>query len=333
MQLLINGVPAVQHTKRMEVVPAEGKPPMDWVQREWTVDLEPGEHTIAVRADTQGSHAYSRSASIVYQPAKAKRTLHLLTIAVNEYHDDAVPDLKFCVRDARRIAEIFNERGVGLFDNIVVTPVLNERATRKGIESAFHDVAERAGMNDLVGLFYSGHGHRLDDRFYVVTHDANLENLRQQGVSEESIKGFCRDVAANGSKMMIMIDACRSGAMKLERLTTDLATDDFRVAMMASSKGNELSFEHDRFGGGAFTQALWLGMHEGEADQSMVADQRVDNDELGVYVRRKVQLLVEKIAPEIKRNYPEQFRDKEVSQTPVNNFQALEPIALTLLPE
>ena len=64
----------------------------------------------------------------------------------------------------------------------------------------------------------------------------------------------------------------------------------------------------------------------------MVADGRVDNDELGVYVRRKVQMLIKEIAPEIKRNYPDQFRNKEVRQTPVSNFQALDPIALSLLP-
>ena len=148
------------------------------------------------------------------------------------------------------------------------------------------------------------------------------------------MKQFCQQVAAKGSKMVIMIDACRSGAMRLERLIADLATDDFRVAMMASSKGDEFSYEHDDFGGGAFTQALWLGMHDGEADTPMVPDRRIDNDELGPYVRRKVQALIGGIADEIKSANPEAFAGKEVTQTPVNNFQAFEePIALTLLPE
>ena len=282
MQLLINGVPAVQHTKAMAVEGVDRRDrPMDWVEREWTVDLEPGEHTIAVRADTVSSHAYSTSARIIFQPARAKRTLHLLAIAVNEYADDGVSDLRFCVKDSQRIAEIFQNRGAGLFDDVRITTIYNEQATRKQIEAAFESTAQAAGMNDLVVLFYSGHGHRVDDRFFMVAHDANLDNLKDRGVPEVAIKQFCQQVAAKGSKMMIMIDACRSGAMRLERLIADLATDDFRVAMMASSKGDEFSYEHNDFGGGAFTQALWLGMHDGEADTPGVPDRRIDNDELG----------------------------------------------------
>ena len=333
MQLLINGMPAVQHTKAMEVVAdGRGDGPMDWVEREWTIDLEPGEHTLAVRADTADAHSYSTALSVAFQPAKAKRRLHLLTVAVNDYKYDSVPDLNFCVTDAERITKIFKNRGKGLFDEVSVTAAFNKEATREGIERAFNKVVADAGMNDLVVLFYSGHGERKDDHFYLVSHDANSQNLTKQGVSEDTLKKFCRGVASKGAKLLIMVDACRSGAMKLDRLTADLATDDYRVYMMASSKGDEFSYEHKNFGGGAFTQCLWLGMHEGEADQSMVADGRVDNDELGVYVRRKVQMLIKEIAPEIKRNYPDQFRNKEVRQTPVSNFQALDPIALSLLP-
>ena len=134
---------------------------------------------------------------------------------------------------------------------------------------------------------------------------------------------------------MILLDACHSGGINLDRLLFELGTNEFRVAVMASSTADEFSYEDESFGGGAFTQALWLGMHDGEADATMssVSDRRVDNDELGVYVRRKVPLLIETIAPRIKRDNPTYFARREVTQTPVNNFQALNPNALTLLPE
>jgi hypothetical protein len=333
MQLLINNVPVPQHVKSIirERDPEAGEAEHAWVEREWTIELAPGEHLVTVRADTPQSYVLSDSVYVTYEPAKALRTLHMLAVGIKDYKD-AKLNLLYPVADAERVAKILKARSRvdGMFDRVEVTSVFNGDADHDGIRAAMKNVTQSVAMNDLVVLFYSGHGHRIDEKFYLVSHDANAENLAEKGVSEDDIKQFCRDVASKGGRMLILLDACHSGGMRLDKLTSVMGSD-FGVAMMTSSKGDEMSFEHDKFSGGCFTEALFCGLEKGEADQAMVPDYRIDNDELGVYVRRKVPMLVSEIAGELKRAYPDHFKDKDPTQTPVNNFQALEPFPLTVV--
>jgi uncharacterized caspase-like protein len=265
---------------------------------------------------------------------RAHRTLHLLAIGVNEYQH--ISKLKWAVGDGERVATIFTGRAKGLYDEVAVTRVCDDQASRANILNALQDVVEAARMNDLVVLFYSGHGWRTeDDKFYFVCPDADAESIREKGISSDDIKGFCKALGAKSAKALLLIDACHSGAMKLDDLALELGRDEYKVAMMASSRGHQVSWEHEGFGGGAFTQALHLGLFEGQAETVTVKDGIIDTKELGNYVEQAVDAnLISTIQAYLRERYPESenphlYTNGVIQQTPVSNFTSQDRIQLT----
>lgn len=339
LRLLVNGVEAPQYSKAIERVRVVSNT-QDWVEREWTVPLVSGQHTIAVRADAGDLYDITRPAIVNYEVEKAKRTLHLLVIGVNDYQNDNVPDLAYAVSDGSRVESIFAAKSKGLYDDVSVTHVRNADACRKQILTAMQDVAEHVQMNDLVVVFYSGHGFRTDDdQFYFVCHDADQASIRDKGLSADDLKGFCKAIGSKSAKMLLLVDACHSGAMKLDNLTRELGRDEYSVAMMASSRGSQVSWEDASFGGGAFTQALYLGLFDGEAETPFAKDGIVDTKELGNFVELAVNIrLLSTIEPSLRKKYPmekypQYYTDGSILQTPVSNFTSLERIPLTALGE
>ena len=66
--------------------------------------------------------------------------------------------------------------------------------------------------SDVVILFYAGHGASDYKRFYLLPVNGSLNDLPGTSVSDETITNFCRKTRG---KIMVFLDACRSGKVKL----------------------------------------------------------------------------------------------------------------------
>ncbi|MCA9267678.1 MAG: caspase family protein, partial [Planctomycetales bacterium] len=300
MHVRVNGVEASSLTKdivRERVTPdAAG-----WVTQSWTIPIVSGRHRIEVRADAGDLYDVSQPLLVDYQAEKARRTLHLLAIGVNDYKSNDISDLQYAVSDTKRVEKIFTSRAKGLYDDVRPRMLHDAAADRAGVLAAMNDVVEDAGMGDLVVLFYSGHGTRQrdargDERYYFVTHDVELNTIAEKGISDIDLKQFCKQVGSKHAQTLLLIDACHSGAMNLDDLTLELQREDYNVAMMASSRGSQVSWEHAKFGGGAFTRALEQAMIDGEAENPMANDGVIDSKNLGDYVEQVIDL---KLLPQI----------------------------------
>jgi hypothetical protein len=85
-----------------------------------------------------------------------------VVIGVNEYLDPKIPDLKYCVADARRVFEVLTKHGG--FDPQRVLLIADDqprahlRPLRENMEQQIGDWLQHTGPADTVVIHFSGHG-------------------------------------------------------------------------------------------------------------------------------------------------------------------------------
>jgi len=154
-----------------------------------------------------------------------------------------------------------------------------------------NQVLKRADKNDLVLLYYSGHG-KLDSagRLHLATVDTVVADLESTSVPVQSIKNFI-DVSP-ATKTALILDCCYSGAV--EKSFFRGAVDDQLNLMaggrgtfiMTASTGIQAAKEKEETRYGIFTRHLVDGIRSGEADRD--ADGLITMNELYKYAHEKV---------------------------------------------
>lgn len=96
------------------------------------------------------------------------------------------------------------------YDDVRILALKGPAATRSAILQA-RRFLEQAGPDDVVILFFAGHG-QLEDRslqFYFVPADGRKDDLEGTAVSYEAIEGLVDGVASR--RKLILLDSCQSG--------------------------------------------------------------------------------------------------------------------------
>jgi hypothetical protein len=207
-----------------------------------------------------------------------------VTIGINTYAQAAWQPLHAAAADAQHIAELFRAMG---FDR--VERLENEAATR----NAILDLLERrlpdmVGEQDLVVVFFAGHGATAGDQGYVIPADASSD-LERTAISLQRLKDSALRMPARHT--LFLADACFSGRM-LRRARShepdpvaywEAAASDRVVQIVTAGGADELAQESD--GWGWFTRAIHTGL-TGKADQNL--DGVVTTEELVTYAASQV---------------------------------------------
>ncbi len=282
-----------------------------------SIDLIVGQNNFSVAAvNTRGMTATKEftvvgtrgstqiGTSLGMKPPRKETTLWALLVGVSEYQKPGM-SLKYADADARVLAKTLATQQGKLFSEVRIKTLVNKDVTRESIINAFESHLGMAAPGDVVFIFIAGHGikHQQSGSYYFVTHDANIRNLVSRGIRmsdfEESVKILSKNT--NVSKLIMVIDSCHSGAMKMEGLravgnaSNDLA-DALHAAegqfILSAAKAGQASIEARRFrlnkedsGHGAFTYALVKGM-QGEANYD--GDEYISLTELFQYVSKQV---------------------------------------------
>ncbi len=193
------------------------------------------------------------------RPAK----LHLLVIGVDHYANSAY-DLKYAAADARAFGEEVErqQRRLGRFEQIEMTSLLNQDATKANVLLALKRLAGKAeekvpGMaadldkvtaaepEDSVIVYYAGHGTAQEPRFYLIPHDLGYEgkrtdldatgllNILRHSISDLELEQAFERIDAG--LMLMVIDACNSGQA--------LETEEKRRGPMNSKGLAQLAYE------------------------------------------------------------------------------------------
>ncbi len=153
-----------------------------------------------------------------------------LYIAVNEYRDKKVKDLRGCVADATAVRDVMES----CYDLRRYAFIKNSKATKISIESALlelHTVSRDAqkqlaktGRKHTVLIYFAGHGDRVEDTNEKnreadfldetwVPHDGNLRDGKRD-IRDDTIHYWMRRIALETNAHVVLIsDSCHSGTL------------------------------------------------------------------------------------------------------------------------
>jgi hypothetical protein len=222
-----------------------------------------------------------------------KPKLFVLAIGVSKYEDKNLT-LQYAAKDAKDFAEILLREKGGLYRDVVVKVLTDEKATKDEIIDGFEWISKETTSNDVAMVFLAGHG--VNDSggvYYFLPVNANLERLRRTGVPFSEMKNTVSSLAG---KTILFIDTCHAGnvmgaravAPDITGVVNELASAENGAVVFASSTGKQYSFEDATWGNGAFTKAAVEGM-EGRADYT--GKGRITVNMLDLYISERVKEL------------------------------------------
>jgi hypothetical protein len=205
--------------------------------------------------------------------------------------------LKYADRDAIEFAAFIKTERGGAFPHNHVHLLTND-ATRDKIFAEFKWLYQTAGPNDLVYVFFAGHGVEYENESYFLPINVTADNLESQAIPMSVFfKKVTRDLSAK--QIVLFIDACHAAAAEQGvrgPSSTDIQKEWDRLndkegqldMAFFSSLAYQKSWEDSELGGGhgLFTWYLLEGLR-GEAPSS--SEGWITASNILDYVKQKVE--------------------------------------------
>jgi WD40 repeat protein/uncharacterized caspase-like protein len=244
--------------------------------------------------------------------------LYSVLVGISQYQQTEFT-LQNAANDASALYDLLNVPTPPVYMDPVQHRLIDKDATVPNILAALSDVADHARPQDLVIIFFSGHGEAIDGQYYfapvdfATSHPEMLDEarhssadrkaeivddlFRQQGLSEAQMLPIFKRIQGN---MLLILDTCFSAALATGDTVTPQATDQVnaRNQTAADRVGHETgrvvlagarAFARDSSGSndahGLFTSYLLKGL-KGDAD--FLHDGRINIANLVQYTQRSV---------------------------------------------
>jgi WD40 repeat protein len=283
---------------------------------EASVPVVAGENVFTAYAFNQ-DNVKSADASLTLRGDERLRrapTTHIVAVGVNEYAN-ARYNLRFAAGDADSfVAELKRQRALVEPDGRVVAVTLHDReATKANIITALRrlsgaetgplpagapkslEVLKPAEPEDVVVVYFAGHGTAQRNRFYLIPHDlgyagerdkvdaAGLQAVLEHSISDEELSAVFEPM--NVGQLVLVLDACNSGqALEAEEKrrgpmnSKGLAQLAYEKGMyvLTAAQSYQAALEAAPLGHGLLTYVLIEeGLRKGEADSRAAHDGRI----------------------------------------------------------
>lgn len=190
-------------------------------------------------------------------------------------------DLRYPDDDAYRYYAYLKSCSGGNIDDENIAVLIDEAATKQNIISTMNAVFSKAGANDMLIFYFSGHGS--EGAFCPTDITDQFSSL----LSHDEVKSIFKKYPAKYK--ICFADACFSGSIYQgnpgQSATTSSGQQETNVVIMMSSTPSQTSQENPKIRQGAFTYYLLKGL-KGAADRD--ADQTITLQELFPYVKANV---------------------------------------------
>gem|GEM_PF-2858998 len=275
---------------------------------------KPGTYTLKLTvSDSDGASASTKKQIKVQRKQEIKEEVKIkdkyaLVVGITNYEHDTIIDLEYPAQDASDFYQFLVSDKYEEFSKDNVTLLTNEGATTQAIEREMSQLVMEVDENDLVIIFYSGHGapgpdknEDEDDGYdeYFVTYDTDTStgaNLYTTGISDDQFGNWLTSM--DSRQVAIFIDSCYAGGATKSAKGTSIpgqkalpnneVFNDFSFEnrlLFAASKEDQPSWESPKLHQGVFTHFLLKGL-KGEADGNN--DGQITSDELYDYLRPQV---------------------------------------------
>lgn len=194
--------------------------------------------------------------------------VYLVSVGITDYPGTSM-DLNLPAKDAQTISWLYSKN-----TDVEYIQLLNEQATMQNITSSMRKTFAKASTDDIVVLFFSGHGYPGG----FVAYDGQLTYTQ---VRKAMATSKCKN-------KMIFADACFSGKIRTNGNSSQSslqAAQKANVMLFLSSRSNETSIERRGMQNGFFTTYLQKGLRGG-ADVNR--DRIITAKELYDYVHKGV---------------------------------------------
>lgn len=241
-------------------------------------------------------------------------TTHILAVGINEYAN-ARYNLRFAASDADSfVAEVKRQRAlVEPTGRVAAVTLLDREATKANILTALRrlsgaetgplpagapkslEALKAAEPEDVVVVYYAGHGTAQRNRFYLIPHDLGyagdrdkvtaegLQAVLEHSISDEELSAAFEPL--NVSQLVLVLDACNSGqALEAEEKrrgpmnAKGMAQLAYEKGMyvLAAAQSYQAALEAAQVGHGLLTYVLVQeGLQKGEADSRAAHDGQI----------------------------------------------------------
>ncbi|MTJ53028.1 SUMF1/EgtB/PvdOfamily nonheme iron enzyme [Anabaena sp. UHCC 0253] len=226
-----------------------------------------------------------------------------LLIGVSEYQLEFTP-LPTTVKDVEAIKQVLINREMGDFAAENVTVLKNPQ--KLDMDKAIHDLYDNRQKDDLLLLYFSGHGLINDEgNFYFST-----SSTKKNGASFLSYLAVAATYVHDCMKKskskykVVILDSCFSGAFPQGMTARYGGTINIKqhlggqgTAILTASTSTQYAYEEEGSEFGIYTRYLVEGIKTGAADKD--GDGLISIDELHEYVSSKVQEVAPAMTPKI----------------------------------
>ncbi|MCZ8117725.1 MAG: caspase family protein [Microcystis sp. LE18-22.4A] len=215
-----------------------------------------------------------------------------LLIGVSEYSEGLRP-ISSAILDVEAMRRVLEHPDMGAFDQVTVLSNPDQRSMERAVEDLFTN----RQRDDLVLLYFSGHG--LKDQtaeFYLSARDTERDQNGELRISTILAASKLNKYMNNSrsQRQMIILDCCFSGALVQGMLNKgELNIQDIQEelggrgrAILTSSSPIEYSFESEDKDLSIYTKYLVEGIETGAADKD--GDQLISVNELHEYASERV---------------------------------------------
>ncbi|MFC1489552.1 caspase domain-containing protein, partial [Thermodesulfobacteriota bacterium] len=297
LEIYLNEKPLIKENERsIRITELKNPKRLEFKER---ISLKKGVNRLKIRAvDSDG--LLSERTLIVHYIEKHKK-MWAVVVGINKYPN--ARQLKYAVNDAKIFYNHLVEHNHIPAEN--VTLLLNQEATLTKIRSTLGTyLKSKAGKDDMVVIFFAGHGATERDTSspdgdglekYLLPFDVDLKDLYATALPMGELSRIFNRIRSE--RLIFIADACYSGASGGRTISTTglranisetfierIASGKGRVIITASG-ANEVSAEKDELQHGVFTYFLIEGL-KGAAD--MNKDGLVTVDEAYNYVSEHV---------------------------------------------
>jgi hypothetical protein len=263
IRLYHNGKAIGEDIRGLKVIPGTGK-----TVKSYSVILVEGDNTFRAVGFSRDRTESNPSEIMVRLLAPEKKTsLYVVTVGINHYKNPAL-NLNYAEPDARGIADFFRKKGRDLFKTVTVTDMYNELATKAAFLSGL-DTLKQTSPQDAVVVYLAGHGENIDEKWYFIPHELTYpereEDVRKYAISSDELSESIKNI--NARKVLVMIDACKSGAALIafrgfeDRKALSQLSRATGVHVVAASSKDQFAAEVKELGHGVFTYTLLEGLN------------------------------------------------------------------------
>ncbi|MGM3305276.1 caspase, EACC1-associated type [Anabaena sp. WFMT] len=227
-----------------------------------------------------------------------------LLIGVSEYQP-GLNQLAGAVKDVEAMQRVLQHPEMGGFaeSEIIVMP----NPQRQDMENAIEKLFDNRKKDDLLLLYFSGHGITDDSGKLYLTNSQtrkydNGNLVKTSATAASLIHEFMEN--SRSQRQVIILDACFSGAFAEGMKAKDDSSVDINQqlggkgrAVLTSSSSSQYSFEQTEEELSVYTRYIVNGIETGAADTDN--DGVISVDELHEFARKKVQEAAPAMSPKI----------------------------------